>query len=106
MIDAGERRKRLLREAANPEVAVNLLDLIVGYNRSQDPVGELSPAIVTAQQNAEIRGSEITFVASLTGTEQEPQGDAAQRQALEQTGVFAFNSNAAAANYCLRILRG
>ena len=43
MIDSGQRRERILAEAQDPEVAVLLLDFILGFNASPDPAGELLP---------------------------------------------------------------
>ena len=52
MIDAGERRKRILREAGDPEVAVLLLDFVLGAMASPDPVGDLIGAIRQAQRSS------------------------------------------------------
>jgi hypothetical protein len=52
------------------------------------PVGELIPAIQSAGQIARRRGAEIRFVASLTGTELDPQGFESQRQMLKEAGTF------------------
>ena len=69
MIDGSQRARRILAEADDPQVAVILLDFILGYNASMDPVNDLLPAIQMAQQKAQARGGNITFVASITGTE-------------------------------------
>jgi len=39
MIDASLRNERILDEAGDPEVAVLLLDFVLGYNASADPMG-------------------------------------------------------------------
>ena len=44
-----EDRERLLAESEDPEVAVLLLDFLLGFNCSPDPVAELSPAIAEAR---------------------------------------------------------
>jgi succinyl-CoA synthetase alpha subunit len=105
MIDSSQRARRIVREAEDPAVAVILLDFILGYNCSPDPVGELLPAIETARMTVEKRGATIAIVASLTGTELDPQDYSAQRLALEQAGVLTFPSNASAAEWCLRLLK-
>ncbi|HWR66478.1 MAG TPA: acyl-CoA synthetase FdrA [Bellilinea sp.] len=104
MIDGSQRARRILAEADDPEVAVILLDFILGYNSSMDPVGDLLPAITAAQQKAESNGRTIAFVASITGTDLDPQGYDGQLQALESAGVITFQSNAAATDYCMKLL--
>ena len=45
MIDPSLRTERLRREAADPEVGVVLLDVVLGYGAHPDPAAELAPAI-------------------------------------------------------------
>lgn len=45
MIDGSQRALGMTKEANDPEVAVLLIDFILGYNSSIDPVGELVEAI-------------------------------------------------------------
>lgn len=104
MIDAGERRKRLLQEAADPEVVVILLDFILGYVASPDPVGDLLDAIHEAKEIAVRRGGHLTVVASVCGTDLDPQNPAQQKSALERSGVIVFASNARAVQFCARII--
>jgi len=104
MIDGSQRARRILAEADDPEVAVILLDFILGYNSSMDPVGDLLPAIEAALRKAEANGRKIPFVASITGTEQDPQGYEGQKQTLESAGVITFQSNAAATEFCVKLL--
>ena len=104
MIDGSQRAQRIIAEAEDPGVAVILLDFILGYNSSMDPVGDLLPAIQTSQQTAARRGDKITFVASITATELDPQGYEGQKQALESAGVITFQSNAAATEFCVKLL--
>jgi len=106
MIDGSQRARRILAETDDPEVAVILLDFILGYNSSMDPVGDLLPAINAAQRKAESNGRTIAFVASITGTELDPQGYEGQKQALESAGVITFQSNAAATEFCVKLLEG
>lgn len=104
MIDATQRRKRILEEAEDPEVAVLLLDFILGYIASPDPVGDLIEAIQTAKGKAVRRGGRLTVVASICGTDQDPQGLDRQKRLLEQAGVLVFPSNYQAARFCADLL--
>jgi FdrA protein len=94
MIDNDLRIRRLLQEAHDPEVAVIMLDCVIGYGAHPDPAAELAPAIQQAKQLAE---GELLVVASVTGTEQDPQCFSAQVNALQAAGVIVCSSNAAAA---------
>jgi FdrA protein len=94
MIDNDLRIRRLLQEAGDPEVAVILLDVVIGYGAHPDPAAELAPAIQQARQRV---NRELLVVASVTGTEQDPQRLSAQTAALQAAGAIVCGSNAAAA---------
>lgn len=97
MIDNDLRIRRLLQEAQDPETAVILLDVVLGYGAHLDPAAELGPAVRQARQLAREAGRELLVVASVTGTEGDPQGLTRQVQALEAAGVTVCASNAQAA---------
>jgi FdrA protein len=97
MIDNDLRIRRLLQEARDPETAVILLDVVIGYGAHPDPAGELAAAVVKARALAGEAGRELVFIASVTGTEQDPQRLSRQAQKLEEVGVVVCPSNAAAA---------
>lgn len=94
MIDNDLRIRRLLQEARDPEVAVIMLDVVIGYGAHPDPAGELGPAIRQAKQ---LLDRELIVVASVTGTEQDPQRLSAQVATLQAAGAIVCDSNAAAA---------
>ncbi len=104
MVDSRSRFERILDEARDPQVAVLLLDFILGYNSSPDPVGELVPAIVQARKKAEGKGGSIIVAASVCGTEQDPQGLDRQNELLLEAGVRVFPSSAQAARYCAQLV--
>jgi succinyl-CoA synthetase alpha subunit len=96
MIDGTMRRKRILAESRDPQVAVLYLDFILGYNASMDPVGELLDAILEAKRISKQRGGSLTVVASVCGTEDDPQVLGLQMKMLKEAGVLVFRSNALA----------
>ena len=96
MIDQRLRNERLLEEAADPEVAVILLDVVLGYGAHPDPAAEIVPAIRSAQAAARRKGRQIAFVASVCGTDEDPQGLERQEAALRSAGVLLAGSNARA----------
>jgi FdrA protein len=97
MIDNDLRIRRLLQEAHDPQTAVILLDVVLGYGAHPDPAGELGPAIRQAKEIARQAGRELPVIASVTGTEQDPQCLSRQAAALEAAGVLVCPSNAEAA---------
>jgi FdrA protein len=97
MLDHELRIRRLMQEEADPEVAVIVLDVVLGYGAHSDPASELGPAIRRARALAQGAGRELLVVVSVTGTDGDPQGLSRQVQALEQAGAIVAPSNAAAA---------
>ena len=98
MIDNDLRIRRLLREAADPEVAVIQLDLVLGYGAHPDPSSELVPAIREARDIATREGRELFIVGALTGTDADPQHRTRQARAFEAAGMLLCSSNAAASH--------
>ncbi len=92
MIDHRLRNERLLAEAADPEVAVILFDVVLGYGSHPDPAAEMLSALRQARKQA----PGIALVASVCGTEEDPQRLARQEAALRGTGVLLAESNARA----------
>jgi FdrA protein len=104
MIDGTMRRKRILAESRDPQVAVLYLDFILGYNVSMDPVGELLDAILEAKRISKQRGGSLTVVASVCGTEDDPQVLGLQMKMLKEAGVLVFRSNALASAALCQLL--
>ena len=104
MIDGTMRSLRITQEASDPETAIILLDFILGFNASNDPVGEAIDSILDAKKKAEAQNRHLTFVASITGTEDDPQDLTLQRKMLEDAQVIVTHSNAAAARLCAEII--
>jgi FdrA protein len=89
-------------EIEDPEVAVILFDILLGYGSHEDPAGALLPAIMKAKSMKR----PITFIATICGTEDDFQGLEAQRSMLEEAGVFVMNSNAEASRLALMLVYG
>ncbi|MBI4928354.1 MAG: hypothetical protein HY835_11350, partial [Anaerolineae bacterium] len=97
MIDNDLRIRRIMQEARDPEVAVLMLDVVIGYGAHDDPAAELGPAISQARRIAAEGGRELIVIASVCGTEQDPQGLTRTAEMLRASGATVRNSNAAAA---------
>jgi succinyl-CoA synthetase alpha subunit len=92
MIDHRLRNERLLAEATDPQVAVILFDVVLGYGSHPDPAAEMIPALAKARK----KNRSIVFVGSVCGTDEDPQGFARQEAALRGAGVLLAESNARA----------
>ncbi len=97
MIDNDLRIRRLLQEARDPEVAVIMLDVVLGYGAHPDPASELAPAIHQARGLAKEANRALHIVASITGTEGDPQDLHRTASILKAAGAIICDSNAAAA---------
>jgi FdrA protein len=94
MMDNDLRLRRLRQEAADPEVAVILLDVVLGEGAHPDPASELAPAI------AEVRKKHgVEVVAVLVGTDEDPQDIAAQREQLAEAGAQVYEDTVEAVNF-------
>lgn len=105
MIDFRLRNERILQEAADPETAVILLDIVLGYGSNPDPAGELLPAIRQAKKTARQAGREMIFVSSVCGTRGDPQNLERQEAVLREVGVLLAESNAQATRLAARIVK-
>ncbi len=92
MIDNDLRIRRLRQEAADPEVGMILLDVVLGEGSHPDPASELAPVI------AEIVGGEksLPVAVILIGTDEDPQDMAAQTAKLIEAGAEVFTDTAGA----------
>jgi FdrA protein len=105
MMDNDLRIRRLEMEAKDPQVAVILLDVVLGYGAHPNPASELSPAITEAKRNAKSEGRYLEVVAVVSGTDEDPQDFNSQVQQLTDAGAVVETSNDAAVCYVGQLLR-
>ena len=96
MIDHRLRNERILKEAGDPEVAVILLDVVLGYGSHPDPASEMAPVIQKAKALADKAGRHLVVVGFVCGTSLDPQDLSKQEAALRDAGVILAESNAQA----------
>ncbi len=104
-IDASIRRPAILKEAADPETAVIVLDFILTPPGHMDPCGYVVPDIIKAQQIAKARGGKIAFVASVLGTTADWQDIRKQEEELREAGVYVCRTNYRAALLASEIIK-
>jgi FdrA protein len=97
MIDPTVRLHYLARAAEDPETAVILLDIVLGFCSHPDPAAVYGPAITQARSRVASAGRSLPVIVSLCGAEGDPQRLSMQRTALEAAGAFVYESNRSAA---------
>ena len=111
MLDNDLRIRRLRQEAADPEVGIILLDVVLGEGAHSDPASELGPVIKEVIGNSVIRdwrlrsvpaGLEIVVI--VIGTEDDPQNLQSQIDRLSDAGAIVFRTTSEAIEYVARRL--
>jgi hypothetical protein len=99
MIDPVVRDAPLTQALADPAVGLILLDVVLGFGAHADPAGHLIGVIAG-------RGGPLgaPIIASVTGTDADPQPRADQVRRLEAAGVIVAASNADAAALAIAAL--
>lgn len=95
MIDPTLRLEHLARAAADDEVAVVLLDVVLGHGAEPDPAALLAPAIAAVPR---------PVVVAVVGTDADPQGLDRQVRALAEAGAEVHLSNAGATRRAIELI--
>lgn len=99
MIDPAVRDDAVRRAFEDPNAAVVLLDLVIGHGAHADPAGHLAGVLAAGPADGP------AVVASVTGTEADPQVRSRQVAALERAGALVAPSNAQATELALALCR-
>jgi FdrA protein len=94
MIEPAVRDAPLAAALADANVGVVLLDVVLGHGAHPDPAGHLAQALSASRDD-------VLIVASVTGTDADPQPRAEQVRTLEAAGVTVADCNADAAALAL-----
>ncbi|HEV7670867.1 MAG TPA: acyl-CoA synthetase FdrA [Thermoanaerobaculia bacterium] len=87
MIDPDLRLRRLRAEAADPNVGLILLDVVLGDGAHADPAGVLAPEIERGLTEAEREGRRLEIAVLVVGTDEDPQGIGEQIETLRRAGA-------------------
>ncbi len=96
MIDNDLRVRRMRQEAAEPDVAMLLLDVVLGEGAHPDPASELAPVITEVRKK-----HKVDVAVLLVGTDEDPQGLEQQRKTLEVSGASIFNDTMSLVAYTI-----
>ena len=99
MIDPSIRDQALAEALRDQNVEVVLLDVVLGYGSHPDPAGHIADFLKRHAADGRL------IVASVIGTDQDPQNRRAQVDKLERVGVKIAPSNADAVALALQRLR-
>ena len=91
MIEPAVRDAPLAAALADPATGVVLVDVVLGHGAHPDPAGRLA-AVLAAHE-----GAAPAVIASVCGTEDDPQVRSDQVAALREAGIVVAESNAGAA---------
>lgn len=96
MIDPTVRDDMIVAALKDKDVGVVLVDVVIGYGAHADPAGHLSEII-------RVHGGKggPLVIASVTGTEDDPQKRSTQIKTLEAAGIHVAPTNADAAGWAL-----
>ncbi len=98
MIDPTVRDEELTKALADPTLAVILLDVVIGFGAHPDPAGTIVRVVEAAGTERPI------VVASVTGTDDDPQDRRTQMAKLVDGGIVVAPTNADAATLALSCL--
>lgn len=97
MIDPTIRKLRIKEEASYEDVAVIVLDFVLGYGSNPDPVGSVIDEIRNAKLLASEAKRHLSVLAHVCGTRRDPQGYDRSLTILKDAGVLVLPTNAFAA---------
>lgn len=104
MIDPDVRIRKIKEYSKDADTGIILLDVVLGYGSHPDMVNALLPTIKEALAQAEHEQRSLYFVASVCGTQGDPQNYDKSVSDLKEAGVLVETSNARAVRLALRLM--
>lgn len=95
MIEPSIRDEAVKAALSDTRVGVLLVDMVIGYGAHADPATHFVNSLKKHRHN------DIDIVASVTGTDDDPQNRSNQMSILSQAGVIVASTNAAATSLAL-----
>lgn len=103
MIDPEVRLEKMRAFAREENTGVILLDCVLGYGSHPDMAGALAPVIREELARAKEEGRALYFVASVCGTQGDPQSYQSAIDTLRASGALVAESNAKAVRLALAL---
>ena len=98
-------RTEFFESDVDASTAVILVDVVLGYGSYVDPAGAVVESLEKAREKIAAAGKDFVVVASVTGTDQDPQNLNESIKTLEEAGVVVMPSNAQAVRLVDRIMK-
>jgi len=86
-------------------VAILLVDVVIGYGAHREPVDAIADPIRRAMNAATRKGGKLVLIASVTGTDDDPQGRQRQVAKLRELGAYVLPSNNQAAQFAAEVVK-
>lgn len=90
MIDPTIRNEYVSQAFNDDETALILCDVVLGYGSHADPAGELSKVV---EESRALSNTFKVVIASVVGTDRDPQIKKHQVETLERAGIYVYPSN-------------
>ncbi len=100
MIDPTVRDEMLINSVNDITVGIILVDLVIGYGAHEDPAGHFAKIL-----KANANNDQPIILASVTGTDRDPQNRTDQIAKLKSAGVLVAPTNADAANWAITAIQ-
>ena len=104
MIDPSLRDAAIRTQGDDPDTAVILFDVVLGFGSHDDPARGLAQALGDAQDAARAQGRTLALIGHVCGTDGDPQDKAAQVRQLEAVGAIIVGSNVEAASLAAHVV--
>ena len=98
-------RTEFFESDVDASTAVILVDVVLGYGSYVDPAGAVVESLEKAREKIAAAGKDFVVVASVTGTDQDPQNLNESIKTLEEAGVVVMPSHAQAVRLDDRIMK-
>lgn len=103
MLDSGFRDELVARAVADASVGLVLVDIVLGHGVDPSPAVGIAQALSSGAAQRNVPDAAIV-VASVIGTDSDPQSRRRQVESLKQGGVFVLPSSAQAAHFATRVM--
>lgn len=104
-IDPTARVNRFIKEARDPETAVIYLDFLLGYALHPDPAAVMAQVIAEEKKRAEDAGRHLCVIATICGSDMDPQDYDKQRQTLLDAGVILAETNSRVVKLGMKMIK-
>ena len=104
MLAPDMREAHILSAASDSSVAVVMLDFVLGYGSHPDPAGSTVPMLRRMSASAAEHGRHIAILATVCGTDRDPQGLYNQVRTLRDIGAVVTCSSTATVRNAARLL--